>query len=345
MDNVYISLRQLFLDYDAWLVWRIPYFNSKEYVIAVYLATVAVLVVAVLFIISAARAKNAITKWTNPAEGSRMTKRIRTSGALMIGITVMMVAGGEMMFHPLGFVVWCVVIFPMLQLNSRLQIDSFRPVGGPPKGLLQLFSQDLHSAVMATVGRGGRLHGGNDDARIRGQQLLRSLSLTHAKSTDGSVSETESVSSSMRIEKSSKFFFTGRWRTNHANVALSQESLDPWQRLGVSYALLSAFKDVHDIDSGWTTDMVCERVIKAMTRQRQCCFIELLHGHPDCPDDWLGTPTFFLSHWYVGARRSSRIKNTSSPFVACRFIPSTRWGYKFVDLVRAYCCYSILVNS
>lgn len=70
------------------------------------------------------------------------------------------------------------------------------------------------------------------------------------------------------------------------------------RRAGVSLAFLEALVAYHKISPGKKTFMVCDDVVKPATTERRCTYIDLLKTNPNTPDNWLGEPMFFLSHWW-----------------------------------------------
>jgi len=260
---------------DLWLALRLPYFNSINTMPGITIATVTVTIVALLFLASAARARQAIQKWAYPQAGRQMMKRVRLSGALMIGLTISGAAFMEVFFCPLGFCLWCTLSLTITQWNSTLQIDSFEPVAGSSIGPLRAISEALYRVVTARVRDKNKKKQHRNDTSIRNM-----LVAFKPNDDDGPISNLN-----------------------------TQDCLDPWDRLGVSFAALEAFWGAYEIGEDMTTEAVCETIIKPRTRQRQCCFIDLLAGDGGCPDCWLGSPTVFLSHW---------------------------WGTKFIDLVRIH---------
>ena len=144
---------QLILDCNAWLRWRIPYFNSFSYGLAAVLTSAITFLSAAYFILSAVRARRNLS--TDQSTGGvgvineddahvvskatmrRLVRRVLPSGCLMLAITVVLAVGTELIFHPIGFTVVSCVLFPMVMANSLLQIGSFAPSRNAPVGPLQ----------------------------------------------------------------------------------------------------------------------------------------------------------------------------------------------------------------
>ena len=199
-----------------------------------------------------------------------MALRVRTVGALLLFLTLLSAVWKHFLFHPIGYVVSALFVFPALQWNSLIRINSFSPERGAPKGVL------LRTLLSVKKIRDG----GKDDDDQLGRKLLRSLA-----------AERPRVSS-----QASLFSITKPRQSSAAAPMNTQDRLEPWQRLGVSLTALDAFRDVYAIDDAMTTDAVCERIIKPRTYARQCCFIDLLHGRKT--NGWLGKPNMFVSHWW-----------------------------------------------
>ena len=312
-------MQQLFLDWDAWLAYRISWLNSYKYAFASYFTSVAVFVISILFIVSARRAKHAVQKWTNPVQGRRMMRRVLASGGLLIALTIGAAICTTFIFHPIGFVMWSATFLPMTQWNSRLQIDSFAPDGGAPTGPLRATVRAIIRLAASLADDYRRRSRNHQDAA--GVELLRSFTTgaeqlrtprshsiftetnpihsteanqirPHQCNADATAPSTQINAKGSTLLRHRSFF-----PSDTGASVNSQDCLDPWKRLGVSLAALDAFIHAYEIEPDMSTDQVCDRIIKPRTRQRQCCFIDLLHGHANCPDGWLGKPNFFLSHW------------------------------------------------
>ena len=144
----FLLLPQLLAEQDLWLRFRIPYLNSFSYIYCAFLAAVLGLVTAIFFLISSMGAKREMAKWTNRAFGLRTMRQIRFNGGLMITITVFFAIGPFVIHHPTGFALWCLVVFPMLQYNSLLQVGTLRPPGKAPIGPLRAIFHALTGRVV-----------------------------------------------------------------------------------------------------------------------------------------------------------------------------------------------------
>ena len=312
---VWLVWTDLFLEFDVWFKLRLPYYNAFKFYAASITTYVLIFVVALLFIISAVRAQNQVSVWANPEAGRRLMRRVQTSGALMVGVTIAGVLTAYIYFHPVGFVLWGIFTFPMLIWNSLLQINSFEPAGGAPRGPTCTVLLEIYDIAIMIID--ARVGGAEDMRMEHGRQLLGSFPLfdddERPTLTAGALSRVPSstltsLGASSEEDRESQPKRAIRRNSSPAPVpSNSQDCLDPWKRVGISLPALEAIAETYDT-ANLTTDAVCERVIKPLTRRRECCFIDLLHGHCDCPIGWLGPPTFFLSHW---------------------------WGSHFDDLVRA----------
>ena len=313
-----------------------------------YLVAALVFLAALIFIISATRAKASITCWTDPAAGRMMMWRVRTSGVLMIYITIASATATHIVIHPVGYVLFFTMPPPLWQWNSWLQINSFAPVGDAvPTG-------PLHTSLRAiTLIWDDYWNDTASNKEVEAERSLRGIELLNSFGLpDGMVTRTERtrtqqpaakissvrlkniVGASLRIARAGPQAALGDAPPNTDEHRVNtQDCLDPWKRLGVSLAALDAFKEAYEIGPAMTTDAVCESVIKPRTSTRQCCFIDLMHNQDALPVGWLGPPTFFLSHWWyvpcpVFVPSQSMVVND----VALRAPPPR--GYRFVDLVR-----------
>ena len=310
---VWLVITELFLRRDSWLACRIPRFNSFDYISASIVVAIAVFIVAILFEISAARAKRAITQWTDLAAGKRLMKRVRKSGCLMIGLTFAMVSRYRVTDHPLGFIFWYILTYPMVQLNSRLQIDSFKPLGGAPLGPMNAAVRRFCCISLQSKKKGSRSPSGRslfarftivipDDTPDRqqdGQQAPRRFS----KARKSSITQVRKASIVLkgRVTGMPTLHPTPVMRVN------TQDQLPPCDRLGLSLEFLDAFVEYYGVTEDMTTQDVCMAFIKPYTEQRQCVYQDLLIDEPDVlPTGWVGKTTHFASHW---------------------------WGYRFLDVL------------
>ena len=137
--------RQLLLEQQAWLRWRIPKFNAEEYGIAALLGSGGQAITAIYFVGSALRARRYLSSsgdsesgtsgsMANRAAMQRLMRRVLTSGFLMLIITIVYGGGVNIIFHPVGFSALMALAFPMIMANSLLQLASFAPPAGAPPG-------------------------------------------------------------------------------------------------------------------------------------------------------------------------------------------------------------------
>ena len=310
------SPRQLLLDCNAWLQWRIPYFNSYSYGLAATLASLTTALTAIYFIRSAVRAQRYLsndgtnengggTNVANKAAMRRLMRRVFASGCLMLVITVVLAIATSFIFHPTGFAVFFAVSYLIVMANSLLQIDSFVPASGAPVGPLReawwAFSRGVHRLV------------------DRGEQWLASSSAAKPNLLVKVAQTRQSRSPSVMDQSGDKMLLSFKRSTEQSGLlssaiegsvrpgqnsvrddeALQNDQLKPWERPGVSIRFVEAFARTHGdtITPDMTTTDVLKRIIKPETAARKCCYIELLASDDRCPPEWLGKPTHFASHW------------------------------------------------
>ena len=284
---------EVFLEQEEWLKFRLPGFNCYSYVNAAILASFAVLVVGTVFVVSASRAKTAIAQWANPAAGKKMMRRVRLSGALSIGIVISAALSTIVMFNPVAFQIWCAFAFPLIQWNSRLQIDSFRPQGGAPTGPLQAALRSLRNAIGTKSS--DRHQGATFFAKMTHQVRRRSKKSGASAADSNKPSRTGSNVFTDLHAISSRPSLT---KVAPESVVNTQDQLSPCHRLGLSLAFLEAFASHNQVTPDMTTQDVCEQFIKPFTKSRSCVYQDLIVDEPDlAPPEWLGKTTHFASHW------------------------------------------------
>ena len=276
---------------DAILLFRIPLFNSQDYIVGGVITTFAIFIVAIIFLISAARAKRAVVRWTNPAAGRVLMQRVRTSGLLMVGMTFVAGIAVRLMNNPAGFVIWGVLSFPLVQWNSVLQIDSFEPAGGVPNYLPLCSALDALRRAIITA----------RERRIVPFVEVQSGATVFAKLTKAGElrPRKQSIVGNLAPVKKQRLYVQ---TTNPPSNPQNEKA--PCDRLGLSLAFLEAFVQYYEITPDMTTEDVCELFIKPFTQERQCVYQDLLVDDPDIPDGWLGKTTHFASHWWVSHRCS-----------------------------------------
>ena len=257
-------------------------------------------------------------------------KRVRASGVLMIFTTVSSGLGPRFFFHPIGFC--CVMVLTTLQLvaNSWLQIGSFAPAGGSTDGPL------LALARFALLGT--RRLKSHKKSNLEQEELRRvdSFLIANAKSSPTLTtrrlkwprrlshymerSSSLPVADTPKLERassspprlrtflsavSSSFLFrrlsVGPVKPDVEPSDTPQDDLDPWERLGVTVALLEAFIRTNNIGESMTSGEVCETYIKPATQSKEGTFMDLLVDRYGTAKDPTLTklPGFFVSHWCV----------------------------------------------
>lgn len=293
---------KMLLTQHAWVKLRIPYFNSFSYRVGGIITTLIFIVASVMFLKSAASAKTSIEKWADPAAGHVMMKLVRTSGGLMLAISILGSVASRMIFNPVSSVIWFSLFLPAAQWNSLLQIDSFEPAGGAVRGpFLALFQQvcelvasmtrktnrfdglQSHEAVFSKFAREGEpaVEDHDDGRGWHGEKKGNPYKIKVAPDPGGAICDTACLN--------------------------SQNMLPPCQRFGMSLAMLESFANYYQVTPEMTTLDVCESFIKPFTKQRECVYQDLLVDQEQLPDGWLGKTTHFVSHW---------------------------WGYKFLDVLQ-----------
>ena len=334
---------QLFLDCNAWLQWRIPYFNSQQYGLVVAFTGFTNALTAMYFIGSALRAwrylsndsigeeGDGATNTANKSAMRQLMRRVLTSGCLMLVVTVGLTISTNFIFHPLGFAGLSSVFYPIVMVNSLLQIESFAPASEAPTGPLRKSWLAVTLWVHRLMDRGERWLASSSSAKpnrlvrvsqkrrishidSQGFALLRSITEA-AQQPVQDTANGEAPGNNDPQRKPNKNAFPRTISRSISFVAprnndviSHSNQLKPWERSGISIRFLDAFVRTHAITPDMTTTDVMEKFIKPETVALKCCYVELLTNANRCPREWLGKPTHFASHW---------------------------WGYKFLDLVRA----------
>ena len=139
---------QLVFDCDAWLRWRLPFTNSFSFSMAAVLMSSVSALSAVYFVVSAVCARRhtlgrvgseaaGAINTANKAAMRRLMRRVLASGCLMLFVTSTLAVSTTIIFHPTGFAVVCMALFPAIMVNSLIRIDSFAPATGAPIGPLR----------------------------------------------------------------------------------------------------------------------------------------------------------------------------------------------------------------
>ena len=315
---------QLLLDCNSWLQWRIPHFNSFSYKVAATLTSAISALTAVYFIGSAVRAQRYLStdnaqkggtsaaNVANTAAMRRLMRRVLTSGCLMLVITVVLAIGTTFMFSPVGFVVLMIILYPLIMVNSSLQIDSFAPASGAPSGPLRDTAQALRTAAKHLW---ERAQGITEEQRpgIKRLRFLigegpapllqaniagdRGRSLSIVVPLQRAAPQTTGASISVQPATGLSSFAAVVPEPEEA-TRLPWASRPVSQREGVSYSFLLAILEAWRIPTDMTTYEVCDKFVKPACRKESCGFLDVILK-TKCPEEWFGPMNVFVSHWYV----------------------------------------------
>ena len=335
---------QLILDCNAWVQWRIPYFNSASYDIAATLTSVVSAITAIYFIGSAIRAQhylsNDTSNMTDAQEGStmrtrsisrtvankaamrRLLRRVFASGCLMLIITLVFAVGIDFLFHPTCFTIIFGVMYPIVMANSILQIDSFAPVTGAASGPLR----ETYLAIQSAINSVAAMYFGAEEDRNPGIKRLRFLvgeGPSPRVRKDGPLaSRWASITSVVSVHPQRE--------DDDADVQLPWSSLPVCQRQGVSHPFLLAILEAWRIPDNMTTyDMVDSYIIPACQKD-SCGFLDVILK-TKCPDGWFGPMNVFVSHWW--GYHTSDLVAMIGKNEADRKAAGDPPGYYFVDFL------------
>lgn len=209
----------------------------------------------------------------------------------------------------------------LLISNSILQVSSFSPPGGSPMGPLE---SARHASWQVVQELWRRASGAaRQEATQKAQQAIIFATLDTPPDHNADLSPGDSGLLNFKPLQGFKNLMDGSMKgsmkgakielvappgdSSSVDVVFNPEDRKPpHERSGVSLAFLKALIEFHKIGLVSRTFNVCDDVVKPATVKRQCCYIDLIATHPSRVEGWLGTPTFFLSHW---------------------------WGYSFVEVV------------
>ena len=313
------------LDCSAWVIWKLPAFNSYRYRYAAISTSLISAGTAVYFIISAMRAQRYLSNDGDDDEAAqvanteavrRLMRRVRASGCLLLVTTVAMGGSTLIAFNPAGFVIACLLTWPFIMANSLLLIDSFAPAKGAPQGPLRDASQFLWLTAKDTIAWVGPSQALSvlDEGKARPDiDLLRFLigKGPEPGTTDNARRRASFLplalgNTNRRLSASG---FVQVLPTPEAKTTTTEpfpwSSLPVSQRSGVSYSFLLAVLEAWKIPSEMTTYVLCDKYVKRACRKANCGFFDLMLRRK-CPDEWFGEMSIFVSHW---------------------------WGYNFVALV------------
>ena len=292
---------QIFLDCNAWMQWRIPYFNSASYGMAATLSSAISALTALYFIGSAVRAQRYLTNGNdqnsgvanvaNKAAMRRLMRRVLASGCLMLLLTIILAIATSFILNPVGFTVFFGASYPVIMANSLLQIASFAPPAGAPSGPIEEVRLALKRAARSAVSRC------NGSARAQSQRAghkrLRFLIEEGPQPVIGGSGGRRRSSIFPRTINEQSIAVVPEEPTT---TGPSQNSVPPCERLGVSYEFLLAISESWAVPSSMTTHEFCSKYIVPATMKKNCCLTDLLL-QTNCPDEWLGKMGVFVSHW------------------------------------------------
>ena len=330
------------LDYDAYWQWRLPMFNSFDYLWVATLTSIVTAATASYFVISALYTQRYLSNdvqasgLANKAAIQRLMRRVKASGSLLLIITIGFAVGAKIIFHPTAYYLLIMALYSVIMMNSALQIDSFAPSTGAPSGPFHEASTTIRQAssllMLAYKGPAKKKAGLKRLAFVVGQgpqPLIRSP-------REDSMNRRRS-SFHPRAAKSRQSFSMGKFqgfkmgKFQGFNMVVPeqlsptplprelstlstplgsdpvrcQSSLPAHERAGVSVEFLTAIVESWKVTDDMTTHDVCGKYVRPACQDENCCFIDLLHDN-QCPEGWFATMNCFVSHW---------------------------WGYRFKDLV------------
>jgi hypothetical protein len=313
---------QLFLDLEAWLQLRIPGFNNYESDIAVLVGSGGQAITAIYFVGSALRARRYLSgnadsesgtsgSVANKAAMHRLMSRVLASGCLMLINTIVYGAGEYLAFNPVGYTVVFTIISLISIANSILQLASFAPPAGAPAGPIEEARLALERAVRSAVGR--------CDGSARAQSQRYGYKRLRFLIGEGPEPVTNHAAGGSRGGR--RLSLVPRTAgggvqsvavvpEEPTNTGPSQSSLQPCERLGVSYEFLLAVFESWAVPPTMTTDEFCSKYIKPAAVKKNCCFTDLLL-QTGCPEEWLGETDVFVTHWW-GYRFADMVSHTQS---------------------------------
>ena len=308
IDDFSSADRQLLLEQEALLQWRIPMFNSSNSGLAALLGSGGQAITAIYFVGSALRARRylsgcgenesgTIGSVANRAAMQRLMNRVLKSGCLMLIVTIAYGGGINVIYHPIGYTALLTIVHPIIMANSILQLASFAPPAGAPSGPIEEARLSLKRAARYAVGY--------CDGSARAQSQRAGHKRLRFLIGEGSqpVMRSATGEGGNGRRRSSVFLRTAGGVQSVAvvpeeptNTGPSQNSLPPCERLGVSYEFLLAVSESWAVPSSMKTYELCSKFVMPATMKKNCCFTDLLL-QTDCPEEWLGKMDVFVSHW------------------------------------------------
>ena len=258
---------------------------------------------------------NTTTNMAVKAAMRKLLHQVLASGCLMLCITLSLAVGADVVFHPTGFAMYRVLMYPVIMANSLLQIEAFAPTAHPPRGpLLEVFacwSRAVRRKTRDAIKEGDRwvasfsaLGALRTNSLVQQSQNRRRLSAIEAAGVEmlhsvrrRPISGAALLASMIQDASLPPEAHLSHESIGHRRLTQQDEETKPWERPGISVRFLEAFVRSHSITPDMTTIDVMERYIKPETSFRKCSYVELLMADDRCPSNWLDAPSHFVSHW------------------------------------------------